>query len=75
LRSELQEKKALTILNAMQDPVLFGPWFKGNSWDAWRSFLGALFGLPMNKVALESYREHTGRYNAPESPAREGWLW
>jgi hypothetical protein len=38
----------LTILDAINDPKLFGPWFEPkSSWLAWTAFLAALFGLPM----------------------------
>ena len=65
---------ALTILDTTQDPALFGPWFQGKSWDAWKAFLAALFGLPIHKAALEIYRQHTRRTSVSELPAREAWL-
>src|SRR5207247_4595860 len=33
-----------TLLQAMEDPELFGRWFSGLSWRAWRGGLGALGG-------------------------------
>lgn len=37
---------AITILQAMSDRRLFGGAFKdAASWEAWRAFLAALFGL------------------------------
>ena len=65
---------ALTILDATRDQALFGPWFQGKSWDAWKAFLATLFGLPIPKAALENYRQHTRRTSVPEFPAREAWL-
>lgn len=67
-------KQEITILQAMDDPKLFGPWFKGDSWAAWRVFLAALFGLPMSESQLESFRAHTGRTAAPTVQAREARL-
>ena len=67
-------KRGLTILDAMADPSLFGPWFQGKSWDAWKAFLAALFGLPMGKAGLALYQRHTSRQSAPRAPAREAWL-
>jgi hypothetical protein len=58
----------------MSDPSLFGPWFSGPSWDVWRSFLAALFGLKLEDAALTLYRRHTGRQDPPISRAREAWL-
>ena len=63
-------KRDLTILDAMQDQALFGPWFQGESWAAWKAFLAVLSGLPINKAALEIYRQHTHRTSAPELPAK-----
>lgn len=67
-------KKQVTILDAMDDPALFGPWFQGSSWDAWRAFLAALFGLPMTVEMAETFRQHTGRATPPEKQATEAWL-
>ena len=58
----------------MQDQALFGPWFQGKSWDAWKAFLAVVSGLPINKAALKIYRQHTRRTSAPELPAKEAWL-
>jgi hypothetical protein len=63
----------VTILQAMRDPNLFGRWFSGPSWDRWRVFLAALFGLKMNAAQLSVYRAHTGRQAAPDKPCREAW--
>ena len=63
------------ILDAVRDDHLFAPWFKDkHSWQAWESFLSALFGLPMTEEQLAIYRQCTGRGTAPDAPAREGWL-
>ncbi len=63
----------MTILDAMRDRALFGSWFSGESWDAWRAFLAAAFALEMTPEQLEVYRRHTGRETLPTSPARETW--
>ena len=65
----------MTILDAVADPALFASAFPHTeSWDAWRTFLAACFGLPMAKEQLGLYRQHTGRQSVPTSPAREAWL-
>jgi len=65
----------VTILDAVADPALFASAFPHTeSWDAWRTFLAACFGLPMAKEQLGLYRQHTGRQSVPTSPAREAWL-
>jgi hypothetical protein len=46
----------MTILGAMHDPHLFGPWFVDRaSRRAWEAFLAALFGLLMDADALAIY--------------------
>lgn len=50
------------------------PEFMGASWQAWRAFLWALFGLPLDGEALDLFEAHTGRTVAPTQQAREGWL-
>lgn len=66
---------ALSILDAMSDPQLFGPWFRRSaSWETWRVFLSALFGLPLFDEQWEVFRQYTGRATAPKEAAREAWL-
>jgi hypothetical protein len=67
-------KKSLTILDAMDDPKLFGPWFRGKSWGAWRAFLAALFALELSPESADVFVRHTGRQTAPTVPFREAWL-
>ena len=64
----------MTILDAMRDRALFGPWFDAPSWGAWFAFLAALFALPMTPDMAEMYRAHTGRETPPPLPAREAWV-
>jgi hypothetical protein len=64
----------VTILDAISDPRLFGPFFDEGSWAAWWLFLTACFGLPMSTEQVELYRQHTGRQHPPTDPAREAWL-
>jgi hypothetical protein len=62
----------VTLLDALDDEVIFGRYF-GPEWDSWRTFLKALFALPMTAQDLELYRQCTGRSAAPTIPAREAW--
>jgi len=73
---DVRDSGAFTIIDAMRDPALFGPWFKGDSWTAWRAFLAALFGLPMpTSDCVDAYFKHTGRsVYTPGAPTREAWL-
>jgi hypothetical protein len=65
----------VNILQAMRDDNLFAPWFRDpGTWAAWRSFLAALFALPMTAEQLAVYKQCTGRSAPPSQPATEGWL-
>src|SRR5262245_54204014 len=65
----------ITLLNAMHDPKLFGPWFKKqHTWRAWCVFLRALFGLPLKLGDFGIFQRHTGRKDPPITQAHEAWL-
>jgi hypothetical protein len=64
----------MNILHALDDPKVFGPFFKGGTWAAWRVFLASLFALPMTEAELAIYRQHTGRTAPPSEPSLEAWL-
>ena len=63
-----------SIIQAMQDPNLFGPWFRGNTWIAWRAFLAALFGLDMNEEESQIFHKHTAGSMLATKTAREAWV-
>lgn len=65
---------APTIIQVMDDPELFGPWFESQSWNAWKVFLKVLFALPMSWDELETYNRHTGRITPSTDPFREVWV-
>ena len=75
MSERLDTREAVTILDAMGDPNLFGPWFRDPAtWRAWRAFLAALFGLPMDDAMAELYRQCTGRSEPPAAPQTEATL-
>jgi hypothetical protein len=58
----------LSILDVINDPAIFAPWFKDcESWSAWFAFLKVVFGHPLDDEELKIFQECTGR-SAP-SPA------
>lgn len=66
-----ESKPPITIIEACQDPQIFGPWFKDReTWTAWFAFLKVVFGLPLEPAELEIYRRCTGR----KSPLPSGYL-
>jgi hypothetical protein len=60
----------LSIIDAIDDPELFGGMFDADSWAPWRAFLAALQALPMSDAHLALYQQHTGRASPPTKPAR-----
>lgn len=65
----------MNILQAMEDPELFAPWFKDKgTYTAWRAFLAGIFGLPMTDEQAAIFRKHTGRQELPTEPCEEAWL-
>jgi len=70
---EVMGMRPITLLDALEDPRLFGPLFQGDGWEAWRAFLAAVFGLPMTERQATLYRRHTGRETPPTARAHEVW--
>jgi hypothetical protein len=62
-----------TIVQAMNDPGLFQPWFAGPSWDAWRTVLKAAFALPLNDAERGFFRSIADR-EPPMQRVREAWF-
>ena len=69
----MSKQKPLTIIGAMDNPDLFQPWFKGESWANWKVFLKALFCLPMTAKDKKVFTQFTGRERPPKA-VREAWL-
>lgn len=51
----------ITASEAMASPHLFGPFFKGSSWDAWRAVVKAAFAEPITKAEVQLFREVADR--------------
>jgi len=65
----------MNILQAINDPRVFGDHFKDKStWQSWTAFLAALFGLDLTPQQLATYRECTHRAEPPTRRANEAWL-
>jgi hypothetical protein len=63
-----------TLPEALADPLLFGPHFRGDSWEPWRVFLTALFGLPLSSAQLVPFQRCTSRSAPPDAPFTEAAL-
>jgi hypothetical protein len=64
----------LTLLDALDDQALFGSVFPSPSWDSWRVFCRALYGLPVAEDQRTLFTRCTGRSVAPTAPASEAWV-
>jgi hypothetical protein len=72
-RPEPKAKPALTIVQALDDEALFKPYFRGPSWDGWRTILKAAFAIPLNDSELEFFHTVAGDRDPPERQVREFW--
>jgi hypothetical protein len=71
---QTRKPRQISILQAIADPHLFQQHFEGNTWDAWLTFLAALFALPMTQEQCALYQKHTGRSSPPTESLHEAWL-
>jgi hypothetical protein len=62
------------IIRAINDDAIFARHFRGETWTAWRTFLSALFGLPLTYDQLQLFKQFTGRSVAPTKALQEAWL-
>lgn len=64
-----------SILDAINSAAIWAGWFRRPaSWAPWRTFLAALFALPMGEADLALFRECTGRTAPPTTGFLETWL-
>ena len=63
----------LSIDEALSDPSLFQPWFKGDTWNGWRTILKAAFALPMTDDERAFFRTVADR-EPPAKPVKELWI-
>ena len=67
----IDPKPPITIIQACEDPEIFGPWFRDReTWAAWFAFLRVMFGLQLSDAELAVFKKFTGR----EAPAAMGYL-
>jgi hypothetical protein len=60
------------IIDAMDDPALFEPWFRGESWSGWRTVLKASCALPMTATERAFFKSVAER-DPPERQVKELW--
>ena len=64
-------KRVANLVEAMGG--IFQPWFRGASWDGWRTILKAAYALPMTPTEVEFFRTVAER-DPPEQRVRELWI-
>jgi hypothetical protein len=70
-------KRQPTIIDAIENPKLFGslPRFKKlETWSCWLVVLKAIFGLGMTVDDLVVFQRHTGRTSPPANGFKETYL-
>ena len=65
--------KPLTIVDVLDDPKLFKPWFPGDTWGAWLTILKAAFCLPMTDAERKFFRTIAER-DPPKRRVKELWV-
>jgi hypothetical protein len=66
---------SISITKAFDDSKLLGSVLSDPStWQAWRAFLCALFGLPMTDAEVSIFRQCTDWSSPPGRPFTEAWL-
>jgi hypothetical protein len=63
----------ISIIEALDDPALFRPWFPGTTWNAWRAILKAAFALPMTAEEIAFFRSVADR-DPPAERVQELWI-
>jgi hypothetical protein len=64
----------ISIIEALDDPALFQPWFPGPSWKAWRVILKAAFGIALDDSELQVFHALAGDRPPPDRQVRELWV-
>ena len=67
-------KMKLSIIDVMNDPGLFEPWYRGPSWDGWKAVLAAAFVAPLSEKEKEIFRDVAGGREPPKRRPKEIWV-
>jgi hypothetical protein len=65
--------QAVSLIDALTDPSLFEPWFRGESWDGWRTVVKAMDAEPMSEDEIAFFKSIAGGRNPPKHRSRELW--
>jgi hypothetical protein len=72
-RAKRSAQPQADVVDAMNDPRLFEPWFRGPTWDGWRAVLKAAFALPMTDEEIAFFKSVAGDREPPKKRVREIW--
>jgi hypothetical protein len=64
---------ASNIIQSMDDPALFQPWFQGPTWNPWRAILKGIYALSMSDEERAFFRRVADR-EPPTEPCKEVWI-
>jgi hypothetical protein len=72
--SKAPAEPSLNIIAALDDERLFLPWFRGPSWNNWRTVLKAAYGLPLTDDETTFFKSIAGGREPPGRQVRELWI-
>ena len=72
-RTVVARRRVPNIVEAMDSPELFGPGFRGESWDSWRATWKAAHALPMTLAEVAFFKSISGNREPPQRRVREFW--
>lgn len=64
----------MNIVEALNHPELFGPHFRGDSWQAAITVHKGLHAIPMNDAELAIFKRHTGLVKPPSEPVTDATI-
>jgi hypothetical protein len=67
------KKRGLSIVDAIADRNLFEPWFRGPSWNAWRTIVKAAYALEMSEAERAFFTTIANR-EPPRKRVKELWV-
>src|SRR5262249_51178979 len=67
--------RGMNILRALDDPNVFARQFKDAfTWQSWRVFLSALFGLPLDAAQRQLFKQCTAREQPSAGGLTDAWV-
>ena len=64
----------MALVDLLDDPELFAPVVERHDLTAWRAFFKSLEAVPLTSTELATYKQATGRLEAPSATINEAWL-